>query len=87
MSSVASPAGALLRSGEPLAGVCRLSMAPLRLTDEQLDAVFRAARPLRVQDRDAFLQDVAAALQGRSLATAIFTAPSRLPSASSGTRR
>jgi len=41
-------------------------MAPIRLTDEQLDAVFRAARPLRVADRDAFLQDVASALQGRS---------------------
>jgi hypothetical protein len=40
-------------------------MAPIRLTDEQMDAVFRAARPLRVADRDAFLQDVAAALQGR----------------------
>jgi hypothetical protein len=41
-------------------------MPPLALSDEQLDAVFRAARPLRVADRDAFLQDVAAALQGRS---------------------
>jgi hypothetical protein len=38
----------------------------IRLTDSQLDAIFRAARPLRVADRDAFLQDVAAALQGRS---------------------
>jgi hypothetical protein len=41
-------------------------MAPIRLTDEQLDAVFRAARPLRIADRDGFLQDVAAALQGRT---------------------
>ena len=41
-------------------------MAPIRLTDEQLDAIFRAARPLPVGDRDAFLQDVPAALQGRS---------------------
>jgi hypothetical protein len=40
-------------------------MAPIPLTDEQLDAIFCAARPLRVADRDAFLQDVAAALQGR----------------------
>jgi hypothetical protein len=39
---------------------------PIRLTDSQLDAVLAAARPLRVADRDAFLQDVAAALQGRS---------------------
>ena len=35
-------------------------MAPIRLADSQLDAVLRAARPLRVGDRDAFLQDVAA---------------------------
>ena len=41
-------------------------MAPIRLTDSQLDAVLAAARPLAVGDRDAFLQDVAAALQGRS---------------------
>jgi hypothetical protein len=40
-------------------------MPPIRLTDEQMDAVLAAARPLRVVDRDAFLQDVAAALQGR----------------------
>jgi hypothetical protein len=41
-------------------------MAPLALSDEQLDAVLRAARPLRVADRDAFLQEVAAVLQGRT---------------------
>jgi hypothetical protein len=41
-------------------------MAPIRLTDEQMDAVFRAARPLRVEDRDGFLQEVARALQGRA---------------------
>ena len=40
-------------------------MPPIRLTDAQLDAVLAAARPLRVADRDAFLHDVAAALQGR----------------------
>jgi hypothetical protein len=39
-------------------------MRPIRLTDAQLTAVFEAARPLAVQDRDPFLQDVAAALQG-----------------------
>jgi hypothetical protein len=39
-------------------------MAPIRLTDEQLDAVFRAAQPLPVADRDAFLCAVAAGLQG-----------------------
>ena len=48
-------------------------MAPLALSDEQMDAIFRAARPLRVADRDAFLQDVAAA---RRLATATCTARS-----------
>jgi hypothetical protein len=31
----------------------------LKLSDEQLDQVFRAARPLRVRDRDAFLQMIA----------------------------
>jgi hypothetical protein len=39
-------------------------MSPIRLTDSQLDAVLAAARPLRVADRDALLQEVAAALQG-----------------------
>jgi hypothetical protein len=41
-------------------------MSPIRLTDSQLDAALRAARPLRVEDRDAFLQEVARALEGRS---------------------
>jgi hypothetical protein len=40
---------------------------PLRLTDDQLAAVLRAAEPLAVGDRDAFLRDVAAALQGQEL--------------------
>jgi hypothetical protein len=39
-------------------------MSPLKLTDDELDAVLAAARPLDVGDRDAFLQAVAAALQG-----------------------
>jgi hypothetical protein len=39
--------------------------APIALTDAQLTAVFEAARPLAVRDRDAFLQAVAEALQGR----------------------
>jgi hypothetical protein len=42
-------------------------MAPIRLTDAQLDAVLAAARPLAVGDRDQFLQDVARALQGQDL--------------------
>jgi hypothetical protein len=40
---------------------------PLRLTDDQLAAVLRAAEPLAVGDRGAFRQDVAAALQGQEL--------------------
>jgi hypothetical protein len=39
-------------------------MPPIALTDAQLTAVFEAARPLAVRDRDAFLFDLAAALQG-----------------------
>jgi hypothetical protein len=42
-------------------------MAPIRLTDEQLDAVLRAAQPLPVAARDQFLVDLAAALQGQVL--------------------
>jgi hypothetical protein len=41
--------------------------SPLALTDEQLDAVMRAAQPLAIGDRAAFLQDVAAALRGQQL--------------------
>jgi hypothetical protein len=39
-------------------------MPPIALTDAQLSAVFEAARPLSVASRDAFLRDLAAALQG-----------------------
>jgi hypothetical protein len=42
-------------------------MPPVALTDDQLDAVMRAAQPLAVGDRDAFLQAVAARLQGHEL--------------------
>ena len=35
---------------------------PLRLSDDELDAVMAAARPLAVERRNAFLQDVATAL-------------------------
>jgi hypothetical protein len=38
---------------------------PIALTDAQLTAVFEAARPLAVRDRDTFLQAVAEALQAR----------------------
>ena len=37
---------------------------PLRLTDQELDAVFAAARPLEPGLRDPFLQAVANALNG-----------------------
>jgi hypothetical protein len=40
-------------------------MPPIALTDAQLTAVFEAARPLAVRDRDAFLQAVAEVLQAR----------------------
>ena len=39
-------------------------MPPIALTDAQLTAVFKAARPLAVRDRDPFLQEVAAVLAG-----------------------
>jgi hypothetical protein len=42
-------------------------MPPLALSDEQLDAVLRAAQPLPVAARDQFLIDLAAALQGQDL--------------------
>jgi hypothetical protein len=37
---------------------------PLKLSDSQITAVFAAARPLAVQDRDPFLQEVASLLAG-----------------------
>jgi hypothetical protein len=37
---------------------------PLALSDSELAAVFTAARPLPVERRDAFLQEVAALLRG-----------------------
>ena len=40
-------------------------MSVLHLSDDQLDQVFRAARPLHVRDRDAFLQAVADGLRGK----------------------
>jgi hypothetical protein len=38
-------------------------MSPIRLSDSELDAVMAAARPLPVERRDAFLQQVASSLQ------------------------
>jgi hypothetical protein len=39
-------------------------MPPLRLTDSQITHIFGACRPLAVQDRDPFLQEVASLLAG-----------------------
>jgi hypothetical protein len=38
-------------------------MPPIKLTDDELSAVLRAAQPIAVDRRDAFLQAVALALQ------------------------
>jgi hypothetical protein len=40
---------------------------PLKLTDEQMDAVLRAAEPLHPVDRSPFLEALAAQLRGRDL--------------------
>ena len=40
-------------------------MPPLALSDAQMDAVLLAARPLRVADRDAFLQEAVPAAAPR----------------------
>ena len=37
---------------------------PIRLTDDEMSHVFEAARPLPVERRDAFLQEVARLLRG-----------------------
>jgi hypothetical protein len=42
-------------------------MPPIRLTDAELDAVMSAARPIAVERRDAFLQQVAAELRDREV--------------------
>jgi hypothetical protein len=39
-------------------------MSPLKLSDSELDQVFRAAAPLAPADRDAFLKAVAQRLSG-----------------------
>jgi hypothetical protein len=39
-------------------------MPPIRLTDEELTHVFEAARPIPVNRRDDFLQEVARLLRG-----------------------
>jgi hypothetical protein len=39
------------------------AMPPIRLSDSELDAVMAAARPIAIDRRDAFLQQVASSLQ------------------------
>jgi hypothetical protein len=39
-------------------------MPPVKLTDDELSAVFTAAQPIPVARRDQFLQDVAKMLRG-----------------------
>jgi hypothetical protein len=40
---------------------------PISLSDDQLDQVFRAARPLALRDREAFLRAVADGLKGKTI--------------------
>jgi len=40
-------------------------MTPLKLTDDEMNAVYAACRPLHVADRDAFMQALADALRQR----------------------
>jgi len=40
---------------------------PLAFTDDQLSQIMQASRPLRPRDRAAFLQALAAELQGREI--------------------
>ena len=42
-------------------------MSIVHLSDDQLDQVMRAARPLPVRDREAFLQAVAEGLRGKTI--------------------
>jgi hypothetical protein len=39
-------------------------MSPLKLSDAELDQVYRSAQPLPVADRDRFLKEIAARLAG-----------------------
>ena len=65
--TVASAAGSAttMPTAAPDSAPASMPNGPLRLTDDQLTAVLRAAEPLAVGDRGA--QDVAAALQGQEL--------------------
>jgi hypothetical protein len=40
---------------------------PIAFSDEQLDAIMRAAQPLAPADRERFVEAVTAALQGREI--------------------
>jgi hypothetical protein len=43
---------------------------PIAFSDEQLDAIMRAAQPLAPADRERFVEAVTAALQGREIGDA-----------------
>jgi hypothetical protein len=42
-------------------------MRPIPLSDDEMDAVYRACRPLAPRQRDGFLRALAAELQGREI--------------------
>jgi hypothetical protein len=65
--TVASAVGSAtaMPTAAPDSAAAPMPNSPLRLTDDQLAAVLRAAEPLALGDRSAFLQDVATALQGQ----------------------
>jgi hypothetical protein len=46
-------------------------VTPIKLSDSELDSVLAAARPIAIERRDAFLQQVAAELQGREVGPGI----------------
>jgi hypothetical protein len=65
--TIASANRSTKTAAAPNATPAAIPDVPLRLTDDQLAAVLRAAEPLAIGDRGAFLQDVATALQGQEL--------------------
>jgi hypothetical protein len=60
-------------------------MRPLALSDRQLDIIRRAAEPLPLRDRGAFLQCVAELLSSKELATVPLREQPRWRNAATGT--
>lgn len=52
---------------KPVPALARKPTAPLRLTDDQLSTLMRAAEPLVQADRRPFLEAVAGELQGQEI--------------------